>query len=78
MSRKQVHGKAVLENLPISVLVAGINNSLSILQKRGVPVSDWDQKKRKLYGLKIFGGRAYFLAAETEQEGGADGKRQTK
>lgn len=59
--------QAMLENLPIATLVAGINNSLDILQKRGVPISDWDQKKRELYSLKVFGGKVYFLAAELDR-----------
>lgn len=54
----------MLENLPIATLVAGINNSLDILQKRGVPIWDWDKKNRELYRLKVFGGKVYFLAAE--------------
>lgn len=58
--------QAMLENLPIATLVAGINNSLDILQKRGIPISDWDQKERELYRLKVFGGKVYFLAAETD------------
>lgn len=56
----------MLKNLPIATLVAGINNSLDILQKRGITITDWDQKKRKLYKLKVFGGKIYFLAAELE------------
>ena len=64
----------MLEELPVATLVAGINNSLDILQKRGVPISDWDQKKRELYRLKIFGGKVYFLAAEIDgKESGVDG-----
>lgn len=70
----------MLENLPIATLVAGINNSLDILQKRGIPISDWDQKKRELYRLKVYGGKVYFLAAEldrseqkTNKENEADG-----
>lgn len=62
--------QAMLENLPITLLVAGINNSLRVLQKRGIPISDWDQKSRELYGLKVFGGKVYFLAAEANQTGG--------
>ncbi len=64
----------------LATLVAGINNSLDILQKRGIPISDWDQKKRELYRLKVFGGKVYFLAAEldrseqkTNKENEADG-----
>lgn len=59
--------QGMLENLPIATLVAGINNSLAILQKRGIPISDWDQKKRELYRLKVFGDKVYFLAAKIEQ-----------
>lgn len=59
----------MLENLPIATLVAGINNSLDILQKRGVPIFDWDKKKRELYRLKDFGGKVYFLAAELDRSG---------
>ena len=72
--------QAMLENLPIATLVAGINNSLDILQKRGIPISDWDQKKRELYRLKVFGDKVYFLADEldrseqkTNKEDEADG-----
>ncbi len=60
--------QAMLENLQIATLVAGINNSLDILQKRGVKISDWDQKKRELYRLKVFGGRVYFLAADIDRK----------
>lgn len=56
--------QAMLESLPVATLVAGVNNSLDILQKRGISISDWDQKKRKLYKIKVFGGKVYFLAAE--------------
>jgi len=58
----------MLENLPTATLIAGINNSLDILQKRGVPISDWDNKKRELYRLKVYGGRVCFLAAEIERK----------
>ena len=57
----------MLEHLPIATLVAGINNSLDVLQKRGISISDWDQKKRELYRLKVFGGKVYFLAAELDR-----------
>lgn len=63
-----VQAQKMLENLPIATLVAGINNSLDILQKRGIPISDWDQKKRELYRIKVFGGKVYFLAAEIDRK----------
>ncbi len=59
----------MLESLPDATLVAGINNSLGILQKRGVIISDWDNKKRELYRLKVFGRKVYFLASELDRPG---------
>ncbi len=71
MNKKQrrtiQQGKEKHENLPIASLVAGINNSLEILQKRGISILDWDKKERKLYGIKIFGGKVYFLAADLDK-----------
>ncbi len=59
----------LLENLPTATLVAGINNSLNILHKRGIPIMDWDKKSRELYNLKVYGSRVYFLAAELDRAG---------
>lgn len=64
----------MLENLPDVTLVAGINNSLGILQKRDVIISDWDNKKRELYRLKVFGKKIYFLAAELDRNIQSDSK----
>lgn len=64
----------MLENLPDATLVAGINNSLGILQKRGVIISDWDNKKRELYRLKVFSKKVYFLAAELDRNMQSDSK----
>lgn len=65
MNRKQ----EPLESLPVAALLAAVNNSLQLLRKKGISVSDWDQKKRALYGLKVFGGRVYFLATEPDKSG---------
>lgn len=65
--------QAMLEGLPVETLVAGINNSLGILQRRGIQISDWDSKGRELYRLKVFGRKVYFLAAELDRDGDADG-----
>ncbi|MCI8717308.1 MAG: hypothetical protein HFH64_03980 [Lachnospiraceae bacterium] len=59
--------KEMYENLPIASLIAGINNNLEILQKRGISILDWDKKRRKLYSLKIVGGKVYFLAADLDK-----------
>lgn len=64
----------LLENLPVPTLIAGINNSLDVLQKRGIIISDWDFRERELYRLKIFGKKIYFLAASLDRTGQAANK----
>lgn len=64
----------MLESLPDATLVAGINNSLDILQKRGVIIWDWDNEKRELYRLKVFSKKVYFLAAELDRDTQSDSK----
>ena len=58
------HGKAKGPNLNDP---RQAQEMLENLQKRGIPISDWDQKKRELYRLKVFGGKVYFLAAELDR-----------
>ena len=60
----------MLKELPDATLVAGINHSLDILQKRGIVIRDWDNKKRELYRIKIFGYNTYFWAAEPNKKEG--------
>mgnify|MGYP001051122499 FL=1 len=68
----------MLEAASAEVLVAGINNSLEILQKRGVHILDWDQREREMYRIKVFGSRIYFLASLPERAaGGEDGTGET-
>lgn len=57
----------MLESLDLATLVSGMNNSLDILQKRGISISDWDNKERELYRLKVFGKKVYFLASELDR-----------
>ncbi len=59
----------MLEATPAEALVAGINNSIDILQRRGIHILDWDQKERELYRIKVFGSRIYFLASLPEPDG---------
>lgn len=60
-----VQAQAILDGLSAGELVAGINSSIEILQRRGVSIFDWDNRVRELYRIRIFGRKAYFLAAET-------------
>lgn len=53
----------VVDNLPLPAVVSGINNLLSQLEARGVPVLDWDDHGRALYRLQMRRGNIFFLAA---------------
>lgn len=63
-SMNATKAQEVVDNLPIPSIVAGINNLLSQLEGRGVPVMDWDNQKRAIYRLQMRRGKIYFLAAE--------------
>lgn len=59
----------LVDNMPIPVLIGGINESLRQLERRGVKVVDWDDSERALYQLKMYGNKVCFLAAkETDDE----------
>ena len=59
----------LVDNMPIPVLISGINESLKQLERRGIKVLDWDDKERCLYQLKMYGNKVCFLAAkENENE----------
>lgn len=60
--------KVILDGLSVGELVAGINNSINILKKRGVSIVDWDARGRKLYKVSQFGRKVCFLASDTEDE----------
>lgn len=57
-----------LDNLPLNVLLASINNSIDVLHKRGIKVCDWDSRERELYQLRMQAGKVYFLAASPDEE----------
>ena len=57
----------VVDNLPLPAIVSGVNNLLSQLEGRGVPVLDWDHPERALYRLQMRRGKIYFLAADPDE-----------
>ena len=72
-ARAMKHGKAkgpnlndprqaqeMLENLPIATLVAGINNSLAILQKEVFPFQTGTRKSGNCIGLRFSAARFIF------------------
>lgn len=64
-SKKAAGAKAAymgLEKLPTYALVSTINTMIEILKKRGVPVTDWDDRTKDVCGMQFFGNTAYILA----------------
>lgn len=59
---KASDAQGIVDNLPIPQIVAGINNLLSQLEKRQVPIYDWDDEKRTLYRLQMRRGKIFYLA----------------
>jgi len=58
----QQEAQAFLESLSVPALVAGVNNTLQVLAKKGIRPADYDNKERNLYRLQIVKGKVYFLA----------------
>lgn len=56
------NAQSIVDNLPLPQIVAGINNLLSQLEKRQVPIYDWDNEGRTLYRLQMRRGKIYYLA----------------
>lgn len=69
-SMNATKAQEVVDNLPIPSIVAGVNNLLSQLEGRGVPILDWDNQERALYRLQMRRGKIYFLAAEPPETEG--------
>lgn len=65
---KASDAQGIVDNLPIPQIVAGINNLLSQLEKRQVPIYDWDDEKRTLYRLQMRRGKIFYLAERQNPE----------
>lgn len=62
------NAQSVVDNLPIPQIVAGINNLLGQLEKRQVPIYDWDDEMRTLYRLQMRRGKIFYLAERKNPE----------
>ena len=56
----------VMRQLPVSAMLSSIEMQINILQERGVEIRDWENKDRVLKQVRILGGKAYFLAEDTQ------------
>lgn len=59
----------IVDSLTTPQIVAGINNLLEQLEKRGKTVADWDNDKRKLYRLQIKRNNVFYLATDNLNKG---------
>lgn len=62
------NAQSVVDNLPIPQIVAGINNLLGQLEKRQIPIYDWDDEDRTLYRLQMRRGKIFYLAERKNPE----------
>ncbi len=65
---KASEAQGIVDNLPIPQIVAGINNLLGQLEKRQIPIYDWDDEKRTLYRLQMRRGKIFYLAERQNPE----------
>jgi hypothetical protein len=70
----------LFESMPTFVLVSTINALISVLHNRGVVVTDWDDRRKDVRGMKLYGNTAYILAPPTRpvhsKPGGMDGREE--
>lgn len=72
---KASEAQGIVDNLPIPQIVAGVNNLLRQLEKRQVPVYDWDNEGRTLYRLQMRRGKVFYLAEQKNPgQGSPEGK----
>lgn len=63
---KASEAQGIVDNLPIPQIVAGINNLLGQLEKRQIPIYDWDDEGRTLYRLQMRRGKVFYLAERSK------------
>ena len=68
---KASEAQGIVDNLPIPQIVAGINNLLGQLEKRQIPIYDWDDEGRTLYRLQMRRGKVFYLADRKEPDQGS-------
>ena len=59
---------AGMRTLPIPAIVTTINMMISVLQERGFPVYDWDNKDKAVFKLVVKGGKVYALIPHTAKK----------
>jgi hypothetical protein len=67
-SRYCEKGVPPMPAMPVAELVGGINVLLMELEKQGVKIADYDNKRRELYKVMYMRGKYYFFAAEPEDD----------
>ena len=60
------NAQEILDSMGPAQMVAGINNLIKQMENRGIDISDYDSKSRKLYKIQMIHGKYYFLAADPE------------
>jgi len=59
--------KKMMMVTPVTGILGAIEMYINVLRERGIEISDWDDKDRKLHQIRMIGDKAYFLAAPKEE-----------
>lgn len=65
-----------MKDLPTFAIVQTIDKMIGILRSRGVAITDWDDRRKDVHGMRLYRNTAYILAPMKHQETGGenDGK----
>lgn len=58
----------LVDSMPTSVLILHLNNTIEMLEQRGVAIRDWDDKDKIVRCIRTLGGRYYFMATKKSKE----------
>ena len=67
-----------MKDLPTFAIVQTIDKMIGILRNRGVAVTDWDDRRKDVHGMRLYGNTAFILAPLKHQETGGENSEQEK
>lgn len=53
-----------LNSVPVSLLCTSIEEIIKVLESRGYPVYDFDNKEKTVKQVRMIGGKVYFLVTQ--------------
>ncbi len=56
----------LVDSMPTSILILQLNNTIKMLEQRGIQIRDWDNREKIVRQIRVLGGRYYFFATKNE------------